>query len=58
MVKVLELVGFVEVSTRGSHVKFKHPSLPNDLVIPVHNKECKDFYKKEAQKLVEIILNS
>lgn len=55
--KVLKLVGFVEISVKGSHVKFKHSQLPQDLVIPVHNKECKEFYKKEAKKLVEIILN-
>ena len=56
VVKVLTLVGFIEVGARGSHVKFKHPELPHDLVIPVHNKECKDFYKREAKKLVELIL--
>jgi len=58
MVKVLKLVGFAEVSVKGSHVKFKHPQLPQDLVIPVHNNDCKEFYKREARKLVESILNS
>jgi predicted RNA binding protein YcfA (HicA-like mRNA interferase family) len=58
VVKVLKLVGFIEVSVKGSHVKFKHSQLPQDLVIPVHNKECKEFYKREAKKLVELILNT
>jgi predicted RNA binding protein YcfA (HicA-like mRNA interferase family) len=58
LVRLLKYLGFVEVSTKGSHVKFKHIKLPKDLVIPVHNNECKEFYKKEAKKLVEQILNT
>jgi predicted RNA binding protein YcfA (HicA-like mRNA interferase family) len=49
---VLEHYGFVEISTRGSHVKFKHLKLDHDLIIPVHNNECKDFYKKQARSLI------
>jgi predicted RNA binding protein YcfA (HicA-like mRNA interferase family) len=52
---VLEHYGFSEISTKGSHVKFKHPKLDHDLVIPVHNNECKDFYKKQAKSLIEQI---
>jgi predicted RNA binding protein YcfA (HicA-like mRNA interferase family) len=56
LLKVLLDVGFVQVSVKGSHVKFKHLALPHDLVIPVHNNECKPFYKREAQKLVKQVL--
>jgi predicted RNA binding protein YcfA (HicA-like mRNA interferase family) len=52
---VLEHYGFSEISTKGSHVKFKHPKLDHDLIIPVHNNECKDFYKKQAKSLIEQI---
>jgi predicted RNA binding protein YcfA (HicA-like mRNA interferase family) len=53
LVTVLEHYGFVQVKAKGSHVKFKHPKLEADLVIPVHNNECKDFYKQQAKKCIE-----
>jgi predicted RNA binding protein YcfA (HicA-like mRNA interferase family) len=52
---VLEHYGFIEISAKGSHVKFKHPKLSNDLIIPLHNNECKDFYKKQAKNFIDII---
>lgn len=48
--KVLVSLGFVKIPAKGSHVKWKHSSLQNDLIIPVHHKDCKNFYKKLAQK--------
>lgn len=50
VVEILIHHGFEKVSTKGSHVKFKHAQLEADIVIPVHNGECKHFYKKEALK--------
>ena len=50
---VLVYFGFEKILTKGSHIKFKHSQLKQDLVIPVHNSECKDFYKKEAQKQIK-----
>lgn len=48
---ILKEASFVKVSVRGgSHAKFKHDLLDKDLVIPVHNNDCKDFYKQEALK--------
>ncbi len=52
---VLENFGFIMIQAKGSHVKFKHPKLTADLIIPVHNGDCKDFYKKEALKRVSEI---
>lgn len=51
--KLLVSLGFVKIPAQGSHVKFKHPLAKSDLVIPVHNHECKDFYKKYALKFVQ-----
>jgi len=51
--KVLKFLGFNLVKTRGSHKKFKHSSLANDLIIPVHNNDCKNFYKTQASKIVK-----
>ncbi|MBN1494122.1 type II toxin-antitoxin system HicA family toxin [Candidatus Peregrinibacteria bacterium] len=51
--KVLGFLGFDLIPAKGSHKKFKHPSLKHDLVIPVHNKDCKNFYKIQASKIVK-----
>lgn len=57
IVSVLESFGFVMIQAKGSHVKFKHQALSSDLVIPVHNGDCKDFYKTAALKKVLEIEN-
>lgn len=51
--KVLGFFGFDLIPAKGSHKKFKHPSLEHDLVIPVHNNDCKNFYKIHASKIVK-----
>ena len=56
IVKVLQEVRFTEIQAKGSHVKFKHPKLTSDLIIPVHNQDCKDHYKKQAKKFVEKVI--
>jgi predicted RNA binding protein YcfA (HicA-like mRNA interferase family) len=50
--KVLIHLGFMKITAKGSHIKFKHVKLNNDLIIPVHNNDCKNFYKELAKKLV------
>lgn len=50
---ILIYFGFEKINAKGSHVKFKHSRLQSDLVIPVHNNECKDFYKLEAKKKIK-----
>lgn len=54
---ILIYFGFEKINAKGSHVKFKHPQLQNDLVIPIHNNECKDFYKLEAKKRIKEVKN-
>lgn len=54
---VLIYFGFEKINAKGSHVKFKHFQLQSDLVIPVHNLECKNFYKLEAKKKLKEIKN-
>lgn len=51
--KILKVHGFELIKAKGSHKKFKHSSLKTDLVIPVHNNDCKDFYKKLAAKTIK-----
>lgn len=51
--KVLKYFGFELIVAKGSHKKFKHNSLKADLIIPVHNNDCKDFYKILAAKFVK-----
>jgi len=45
--KILLRLGFEAISTRGSHKKFKHPKFRPDIIVPIHDGECKNFYKKE-----------
>ncbi len=47
--------GAVRIEAKGSHVKWKHSAVARDLIIPVHNNDCKDFYKKEALKFIKEI---
>ena len=56
ILRVLQYFGFEKMGIVGSHVKFKHPRLPFDLVIPVHKNERKDFYKREAKKYIRKIM--
>jgi predicted RNA binding protein YcfA (HicA-like mRNA interferase family) len=57
LVIILEHFGFNMIQAKCSHVKFKHHQLSSDLIIPVHNGDCKDFYKREAYKLITEIHN-
>ncbi len=50
MRKLLLAVGFEQVKAKGSHVKFKHDRLGLNIIVPVHNSDCKDFYKKDVLK--------
>ena len=55
--KVLEYFGFELIMAKGSHKKFKHTALEIDLIIPVHNNDCKNFYKIQAAKFVKNLLD-
>lgn len=55
LVIILDYFGFIQISTKGSHVKYNHHKLPYDLVIPVHKNECKDFYKEQVRKYIQSI---
>ena len=52
---ILIYFGFEKIKAKGSHFKFKHIQLKNDLIIPVHNNECKNFYKEEAKREIKKI---
>ena len=54
--KILKYLEFEIIMAKGSHKKFKHSSLVTDLVIPVHNNDCKDFYKTQAAKIVKKLI--
>ncbi len=56
--RVLTSLGCTEVQAKGSHVKWKHVELQADIIIPVHNNECKDFYKRQTRKMLDSILKS
>lgn len=47
---ILIYFGFEKINAKESPIKFKHSRLQSDLIIPMHNNECKNFYKREAEK--------
>ena len=51
--KMLIHLGFQKIHIKGSHQKFKHSLLKHDLIIPVHNNNCKNFYKKLTTKIIK-----
>lgn len=53
--KILLHLGFEKIPAKGSHVKWKHSKMRYDIVIPVHNGECKDFYKKQISTDIQIL---
>ncbi len=55
--KILLLFGFEFIPAKGSHMKFKYRT-EGDLIIPVHNNRCKDFYKKQARDRIEEIIKN
>ena len=54
--KILLALGFEKVYTKGSHVKFKNEILNIDIILPVHNNDCKDFYKKDIAKRIKNLI--
>ena len=43
--KILLTVGYKKVEAKGSHKKYKRTGESKDIIIPVHNGDCKNFYK-------------
>lgn len=50
--------GFIKIYAKGSHMKFKHKNSRHDLIIPIHNNDCKPFYKKLAAKIIKELITS
>jgi len=45
-------IWFIKVDAKWSHIKFKNTKLKFDIILPLHNNECKDFYKKQVFKIL------
>jgi len=50
--KILISLGFTCAGGKGSHIRFKHEKTDRDISFPVHHNDCKNFYKKEARKII------
>lgn len=55
--KILTHVGFKKIHTKGSHVKWKHQNLIADIVVPVHDNDCKRFYKQQIKRQIQSLIN-
>lgn len=54
--KIILSFDFVKIEAKGSHKKFKHYKLENDLTIPIHNNDCKNFYKKQVANTLKTLI--
>ncbi len=50
---ILKITGFQKISIKSSHIKFKNTISGENIIIPVHNNNCKDFYKKLVYKIIK-----
>jgi len=48
--KIIEADGWYFVNQEGSHIQFKHPTKPNKVTIPIHNR---DLNKKTANNILK-----
>jgi len=55
MEKILGWYEFEKIQAKGSHIKFKHSHFERDLIIAIHNNDCKAYMKKEARRRILII---
>lgn len=46
-------IWYKKIDAKWSHVKFKNTRLVNDIIIPLHNNDCKSFYKKQVLKILK-----
>jgi predicted RNA binding protein YcfA (HicA-like mRNA interferase family) len=53
---ILSHFGFEKIPAKGSHIKWKHSLLRNDIIIPVHKNECKNFYKEQIYKNIRNLI--
>jgi predicted RNA binding protein YcfA (HicA-like mRNA interferase family) len=54
--QVLLYLGFIKTYGKGSHVKFTHPIFNANIIISIHNNECKKIYKNEIAKTVRWLM--
>jgi predicted RNA binding protein YcfA (HicA-like mRNA interferase family) len=46
---------YIKIEAKGSHKKFKHKLIKEDLIIPVHKWDCKLLYKNKAKENILFI---
>ncbi len=51
--RILFYLDFEKIPAKGSHTKFKHQNRKTDIIVPVHNNECKAFYKKQIRAYID-----
>lgn len=54
--RIILSFGYVRIEAKWSHIKYKHTDIEGDLVIPVHNWDCKEYYKIKAKKNILLLL--
>ncbi len=50
---VLLYLGFEHSQGKGSHQKFNHPKIDQEIVFPVHGNDCPTYYKVEISNIIK-----
>lgn len=50
---ILLRMGFEMTVGKGSHMVFRYKELGIKISIPVHNNDCKKYYKRKAAKIIK-----
>lgn len=54
--QILMSIGFDKLNAKGSHVKYIQDKFGLSIVIPIHNNDCKDFYKKLVLRIIKDLI--
>jgi len=53
---ILYQIGFIFVSSRGSHRKYRHFEAKKSISTPVHKGDCRRVYKNEIADIIKQII--
>jgi len=54
--KILFMFEYIKINAKWSHLKYKHKLIRNDLILPIHNWDCKEHYKNQAKENILFII--
>lgn len=56
--KILFSFGYIRINAKWSHLKYKHKLIKDDLIFPIHNWDCKVYYKNRAKENILFLIKN